>query len=675
MEVQENRDVRPKRPRTVIISDTDSGEESENDLHYKRGPRRRKHVTEISRVTAIRSNEGVFVRHENAVLVSEIEVPCPVPHPSVYSPFLPGKNNNNNDNNNSTNNNSNNNNNSYNNENDSDNDGDNDGNDNSDDDLDDLMGVVVTYPIPPSANVADRPAHSRHQAPSSRGHSRLIEPPPRDEMIRMYERKTINVAYTQLTGAHECEYAEILRKLSSRDFSITSGRFYGVLEHLRANKKRKSMQYAVARAMLAMCPVEARILVFSFFEQGLLGNNRLHIAAELHFFYLSPWIILGGIFDSGYDLEDVRKAVSNFPPAAVGRIAKFVAKNSRNPAKILEEMKRADCFQKFDVNIARVIWKEERVRDLIACICETAGIPTPSEFESLRLRIATRKLLDDYELGGTEIQDFFQLCVIITEDDDRLFRECYEIVAESSNPLAKFIADVRGYPFSVSPRASSFLPSCRTNPALHRLATGRLSVINSRAVAEEFTHSLSRARHYAIVVRGSPVSNPPRAEHIVFRLRDTAFLYSRHLSRPHLSKVALALARHGMDKRVFTFDEEEVKDALELEFSWVPNSAVDARRLATENGIFDDLAEITRAVVGGDHCCRARNVPSTTVPSLVALNHLDIEASLLYEFCIQFLHLRGAEISDSTEEDNRRARERQENRQPKGSGRSRSRKR
>ena len=50
------------------------------------------------------------------------------------------------------------------------------------------------------------------------------------------------------------------------------------------------------------------------------------------------------------------------------------------------------------------------------------------------------------------------------------------------------------------------------------------------------------------------------------------------------------------------------------------------------------------------------------LPSLVALEHLDVKASLLYEFCVRFLNLRGGEMRDAVEEQDQRQARREERR-------------
>ena len=167
--------------------------------------------------------------------------------------------------------------------------------------------------------------------------------------------------------------------------------------------------------------------------------------------------------------------------------------------------------------------------------------------------------------------------------------------------------------------------------------------------------------------------------HFIFRFRNSTYLFSRVPCRNVFSKFVLALTRHSKEQRVFAYDAEGLKDICEYEFGWFPANTVDARELARQNGTHDSFEDLAKAVAGGNYCSRAGRLSSIAQPSLVAMHHLDVDAPVLYHFCVRSLHLSGAEWSDyardSAEENERKARERdrQSRRQPENNPRSRSR--
>ena len=103
---------------------------------------------------------------------------------------------------------------------------------------------------------------------------------------------------------------------------------------------------------------------------------------------------------------------------------------------------------------------------------------------------------------------------------------------------------------------------------------------------------------------------------------------------------------------------------LKAEFKWEPDvdagaEVVDVRSLAKDNGIRATMSDIATDLVGG-FCPRGGNFTTNgAVPSPMALFHLDVNTSVIYDFAIRHLELRGAEISDGVRDaEERRARKR-----------------
>ena len=102
-----------------------------------------------------------------------------------------------------------------------------------------------------------------------------------------------------------------------------------------------------------------------------------------------------------------------------------------------------------------------------------------------------------------EVIDFYQLCVVLTNDDDALFQHCATHVAEKSNILGKFIAESRNYVFTSNPTASDFKPTCGdpVNRKLHDLACGKSTLLDDQAAVILFRSKLESTRQLAIYCR------------------------------------------------------------------------------------------------------------------------------------------------------------------------------
>ena len=227
----------------------------------------------------------------------------------------------------------------------------------------------------------------------------------------------------------------------------------------------------------------------------------------------------------------------------------------------------------------------------------------------------------------------------------------------SCREIATASADKRSWPMLAAQQGAGESSRC----SVKKVFLAQKSREMNRALSERSIFQ----RGSNACVRPSPITDPRRAEFIIFRFRTASFLYSRHLSRPVFSKIASALSRHSPGKKVFAYDAELVDNTFYNEFGWVQTNMVDARELAIDNGIDGSFEGIVNALVGGNVCPRARYHSSTALPSLVATRHLDISVSAIYEFCLTYLHLRGVDLSDCIEDDNQRTRERQNDAQRK----------
>ena len=110
------------------------------------------------------------------------------------------------------------------------------------------------------------------------------------------------------------------------------------------------------------------------------------------------------------------------------------------------------------------------------------------------------------------------------------------------------------------------------------------------------------------------------------------------------------------------------------ELDWIPPIVVDASGLAEKNSVRPTLAEMAKSLGVGDFCRRGLHFTDAAWPSHAALQHLDIAASIVYEFCLENLGLRGREMRRAIDyEDGRKRRRDESGARSSSSSRKRSR--
>ena len=146
-------------------------------------------------------------------------------------------------------------------------------------------------------------------------------------------------------------------------------------------------------------------------------------------------------------------------------------------------------------------------------------------------------------------------------------------------------------------------------------------------------------------------------EFISFRLRTTIFHFSPCLSASQRSSVVSALSELVKDKKVYVFSIEKASKHLLAQLDWAPSNLIDASEIAKQNGIRPSLSDMAVRLSGGAYCRRALRFPGNAIPSPSALKHIDVGASIIYEFCVEMLNSLGADFAAAADEyDQRRSR-------------------
>ena len=691
-------DALPEKPREKgwsaaevvdVIDSSDTGGDSDDATAFKRGPRKSvscrtlEQVTGITRIVEGRSDTGYFLQREDAVIISSVSLPnissftdknspaAPPPTPASSSVSLafptshtfpnvplvkrvqsPSRQ------------------------------------------------VLVSYPIsPPNPASPPRPVPPPPPSPppppprsslppplaGAASYPRCLAPPvaigssgtiSSEEWKRRYDEKSVRIAFNRLNNSEEQEFETILGKLTAPNEKTTAERFLSTLKQFEINKvKKKTKMYAVARAMMNFLPIEGRAFVLKILEDAALGRNRLNVAVNLRFFCMSPIIILDDLFGDHHVEGVLAAAVDNFPVDEVTDVVRFLAVHSRQPKKILARMRQSDCFKVgYYPRVSESTWKEANVKKFIEFVCGRIGIAIPEEAKRPFLRVRLDRELELYAKGETEVQDFYFICAVISDGDHTVFRHIVEYLKEKSNPLAKFVSEMKCLPFAPDPSASDYVPGCTNNQTLHSLAVPDASVIQTELSIVEFKEEVMEARHVAVFIHCSAVE-PKRCEWATLKFRRRAFHYSQNHSRHQRAALVSLFVTHGKDIKFMVFKRELAESFFEREFGWVPENIIDACDVARERGIVPSPAAFMKSLYGGNYCRRGRNFMDVSLPSSVALRHRVIDAVLVYEFCVKSLGLRGQEMAAASSDFDQKKRKRDESDERGLSSRCRQRRR
>ena len=472
--------------------------------------------------------------------------------------------------------------------------------------------------------------------------------------------------FGRLIGAEESDYVEVLTRLEMNRESFVVDRFFAVLKLLKRQKGRNK-SYAIARAMLQILAKRgwsARNFVLRVMKDGAIKCSRLGLLVHLRLYCFSPLMILDDVFCGKHDGASLRKAANNLPESAVVGVLKFVASNSRSPEVVLAKMRAEDVFREnYDVDVAASHFTEPGLKFFIQFVCNAIHISVPPEARPLFLRVRLDTELAAFERGGTEIEDFYRISVGICKEDSELLAYSAAYIAGKSNPLAKFMAEMRGSPFTPSPGASDFAPTCADAKDFHRSASGLTTVIDDIPSSNEFLDQVDKAHHIAVVYHVRKGDEGKGAcDLLAFRVRRRVFFFFPKQSQDFKERVGGYLKEHAKNKKVFVFKTSKAMAYLNEILEWKPTDVTDVRDLAKSANpkIGSAVADMADFLTGG-YCCRGRNFSaSAAIPSPMALSHIAADVSTIYDFALRFLGLRGREMRDAIEkEESRRARARE----------------
>ena len=237
-----------------------------------------------------------------------------------------------------------------------------------------------------------------------------------------YDDRLIARIIDRLKSAYTTDFNEVLESLVSPSEPIMVERFVWTLALLRKDDTRNQRTFVAARAMLPLIPEETRNFLRRLCVERIFGDDRLNVAVQLHLSCISPLVLLNDLFAKNHNSDNLKKAVKSFSPTANAMVLSTLAENVEKPEALLTKLREAPCFRNFDVVVAETRFSLETAADFIKTVATTKGIEPPMVAKKLYLRVRLNVELKKYFHGETEILDFYQLCVVLTGDDDTLFR-------------------------------------------------------------------------------------------------------------------------------------------------------------------------------------------------------------------------------------------------------------
>ena len=110
----------------------------------------------------------------------------------------------------------------------------------------------------------------------------------------------------------------------------------------------------------------------------------------------------------------------------------------------------------------------------------------------------------------------------------------------------------------------------------------------------------------------------------------------------------VAEALRNNEKPTFVYRWPEQRRKFEKLFNWVPTEKKEIENIAAGVSVPCSIENLTAYTVGGEYCKRASFFGDATIPSAIALNHIAIRVTLLYEFAVKALSLRESSHPESS---------------------------
>ena len=442
-----------------------------------------------------------------------------------------------------------------------------------------------------------------------------------------------NIIVDRIRRASYHEYEALLSKLDCRDEKDLVNKFIVVLKKFGGDPGRKR-QYALSRAMLANLCSEAREFVLRVLDENIFGTTRLNSLCRLEYFSVEVSVILESLVSTVRDSDSLSIVVRSFQEFELLNLIESLCYDS--PEEMVVKMKKDDVYRSgIAIPDPKATFSDRKIRDLIVFICEKAEIEIPSVTVPLFARVRLSGEFEQYFEGRTEIEDFFKICTAYAKNEPSVLRLCLVLVSRKSNPLGKFFCDMMKSQFVPNSEASDYTPCCVENDALHKLACDRHYSLIDNSSVEEFKRKFGSSEYVAISYHQNTISGKVKCDFLSFRTDYQVFHYSTKMSLPFHRKIVQILVTYA-SKTVFVCGKDTAVGFLRQLFGWTPRNVVDAKDLARNNNIQPLLDPMTNALVGGFSCSRGTNFSGDTIPSQVALRHIDVMTSFIYEFCVRF---------------------------------------
>ena len=450
---------------------------------------------------------------------------------------------------------------------------------------------------------------------------------------RINQSRSVNITVGRIRQANYHDYNAILSKLEYESEKDLVDKFIVILKKF-GDDEGKKRQYALARAMLASLSSEAREFSLRILDENIFGTDRLNSLCRLEYFSVEVSVLLESLVTTSRDSDSLTTAVRNFQQIELLELIELLCYKSSE--EIVAEMKKDDVYRSgITVPYPEVCFSEKRIRDFIVFVCEKVGIEIPSVAVPLFARVRLAGEMEQYFEGRTEIEDFFKICSAYAKNDPSVLRLCLVLVGRRSNPLGQFFCRMLKTPFLPNSDAGNYSPSCNENEALHKLACDRHYSLTENSSVQEFKENFGRSEFVAISYHQNTIKGKAGCDFMSFRTEHRIFHYSPKMSASFRDKIVRFLVTY-QNKTVFVNGKDTAVGYLRKFFGWTPRNIVDAKAVAEENGIRPLLNPMTEALVGGRFCHRGINFCGDTIPSQVALRHVDVMASFVYEFCIRF---------------------------------------
>ena len=456
-------------------------------------------------------------------------------------------------------------------------------------------------------------------------------------------KKDLN-ADTQLLNT--CELRSIERNIDcifglSKNFD-GADYFIDVLKEIRFPARKKRIAVAVKAKLKS--PDDRNRFVRAIMFERILYAHYLTTLAVLNHYIIDPIITIDHVMHRNADFGTLTKFVKAFHPSAIQETVKELCKLATwSPENIIRYVRDLPTFpdnyydEKPSESAIMPVWLLRLARKL----CDISGITYPEVVKQFPFRELMQAIVGAFKAGGCETDDFLHEVEAIRALCGVQPLVVVEQLRSTLPAAAKSVAEIHHLPsFEVDEREWKFVdPDCTPNKSLHDLIENIVFFdMGNHREMESAMRAVKASRYIAIKMNVNIRRIGPK-ETVLITIRADKAVATINLKlseEPYLTEFWRQLQRAVEGKRILMKEPRSLHE-ITLKRNFTLNGLVDADALADRlewpNRTWATLAT---KLTGGPICRRGGLISGNVKPSLIAIQHEGMRASLIYTMARRF---------------------------------------